>query len=82
MNLTKTRTGNWSSIALVGSFIFGMLIHRNASAFSKFKICNFLRKFESKNKTFSKKSKLNGQKQVATKCKLENEFDVNILFMN
>lgn len=85
MNLTTRRvTGSWSSVALVSSFVLGMLFHRNASSLSKFKLGSFLRKFESKNKSLTngKKSKVNSQAQAATKCKLDQEFDVNILFMN
>lgn len=84
MHLTKKVTGGWSNLALVGSFVLGMLFHRNASASKSF-LSNSLRQFEKfdfKSKPFNKRTKLNGKK-AATKVKSDKEeFDINILFMN
>lgn len=85
MHLVKNLPGNWSNLALVGSFVIGMLFHRNASASKSF-LSNSLRqfeKFEFKSKPFNKRTKLNSGKKAATKVKPDKEkFDVNILFMN
>ena len=85
MHLTKKAPGTWSNLALVGSFLVGVLFHRNASAAKSF-LSNSFRQFEKleiKSKPFSKRNKLNNGKKTATKLKTEKEeFDVNILFMN
>lgn len=85
MHLTKKVSGSWSNLALIGSFVIGMLFHRNASATKNF-LSNSLRHFEKleiKSKPFNKRTKLNNSKKAATKVKSEKEeFDVNILFMN
>lgn len=86
MHLAKRATSsNLSNLALIGSFVIGMLFHRNASASKSF-ISNSLRqfeKFEFKSKPFSKRSKMNNGKKASAKVKAgKEEFDVNILFMN
>jgi len=79
MNLVSKRA-SWSNMALFSSFVLGMLFHRGASTKNVF--TGYIRQFESK-KAFNKRTKFNnGQKQAATKCKGDKEFDVNILFMN
>ena len=85
MHLTKrVSSGRWSNLALFGSFVIGVLFHRNASASKSF-LSNGLRQFEKfdfKSKPFGKRSKLNNGKKASTKVKASKEFDVNLLFMN